>query len=109
MSIQYSTHMDGDELKQLPIDSTTPTHNEIVIVDSIFKQRKGVFDKIFENTKDLIVLAIFFIIFSLPQVDSFIKTIISSTNNSIYILIGVKALLFVLSYFIINNIYLVRK
>ena len=108
-NIQYSTNLEGDDLKQLPIDKTTPTHNEIMIIDTLFKQKKGVFDKILEKTKDLIVLALFFIIFSLPQVDSLIKKVISSTNNSIYILIGVKAFLFALSYFIIKNIYLVRN
>ena len=108
-NIKYSTNLEGDYLNQLPIDKTTPTHNEIMIVDNLFKEKKGTFDKILEKTKDILVLAIFFIIFSLPQVDSLIKKFISVTNNSIYILIGIKASLFAISYFIIKNIYLVRK
>ena len=108
-NIKYSTNTEGDELKQLPVDKTIPTHNEIIIMDSLFKQKKCIFDKILEKSKDLIVLVIFFIIFSLPQTDLLIKKFISVTNNSLYILIGVKALLFSISYFILKNIHLVRK
>lgn len=108
-NINYSTNNEGDDLIQLPIDNTTPTHNELIIIDSLFKEKKNLFDKILEKCKDLIILVIFFIIFSLPQADTLIKKFIFVTNNSFYILIGVKALLFSLFYFIIKNIYLVRK
>ena len=99
----------GDLIEQLPSDISVPSHNEIRIVDQLFQQKKSLFDSILHQTKDMIILCGLFILFSLPFVDIFIKKFITITSNSPYILIGVKALLFVVIYFIIKNIYLARK
>lgn len=99
----------GDIIEQLPSDQTIPSHNEIRIVDTLFKEQKSIIDTILMNTKDLIVLGILFIIFSLPQVDALIEQFFNSTSTSPYILIGVKTLLFIISYFILQNLHLVKK
>ena len=99
----------GDMINQLPADTSVPSHNEIRIVDQLFQQKKGIFDKILSQTKDIIVLGGLFILFSLPFVDNLLKKFITVTNTSPYILIGIKTLLFVLVYFIVKNIYLARK
>lgn len=98
----------GDDIKQLPVDKIPPTHQELTIVNSLFKEQKNIFDKILEKSKDLLILAILFILFSLPLINDFINKYIPITNKSFYILIGIKAFLFVFSYFIVKNIYLVR-
>jgi len=99
----------GDPIDQLPADTSVPSHNEIRIVDQLFQQKKSIFDKILNQTKDIVVLGGLFIIFSLPFVDNLITKFISAAGTSPYILIGIKALLFVLIYFIIKNLYLARK
>ena len=99
----------GDFIDQLPADTSVPSHNEIRIVDQLFQQKKGIFDKILHQTKDIVILGILFIVFSLPFIDELITKFITIARTSHYILIGVKALLFVLAYFIIKNLYLVRK
>ena len=67
----------SDMLHELPADQTMPSHNEIRIVDSLFQQKKGVFDKILENTKDILILGILFSVLSIPQVDTIIKKLIT--------------------------------
>lgn len=99
----------GDMIDQLPADTSVPSHNEIRIVDQLFQQKKSMFDKILHSTKDILILGGLFIIFSLPFVDNLIQKFITVTSTSPYILIGVKALLFVFSYFIIKNLYLAKK
>lgn len=99
----------GDMINQLPSDSSVPSHNEIRIVDQLFQQKKGIFDKILSQSKDIIILGGLFILFSLPFTDNLLKQFISVSGTSPYILVGIKTLLFVLIYFIIKNIYLVRK
>ena len=99
----------GDLIGELPVDQTIPTHNELQIIDKLFVKQKTVFDKILLSSKDLLLMGLFFIIFSLPQVDSLIKRFIPITNTSAYILLLVKAFLFMLSYFIVSNLYLVRN
>ena len=110
-NVQYSEshQIAGDLIEQLPSDTSVPSHNEIRIVDQLFQQKKSLFDRILNHSKDMIILCGLFILFSLPFVDDFIKKFITITSNSPYILIGVKGLLFVMLYFIIKNIYLAKK
>lgn len=109
MNIQQQQQPLGDPIDQLPADTSVPSHNEIRIVDQLFQQKKSVFDRILSQTKDIIVLGGLFILFSLPFMDNLIKKFITATETSPYILIGVKTLLFAISYFIIKNLYLARK
>ena len=109
MGIPQSPHPMGDVIDQLPDDKSIPSHNELRIVDQLFKQKKGIFDSILGQTKDIVVLGGLFVIFSLPFVDDLIRKFVTAAANSDYILLGIKALLFVFTYFIINNIYLARK
>jgi hypothetical protein len=96
----------GDMIDKLPTDKSIPTHEEIELVDKVFEKQKGAIDKIFFHIKDLIVLALLYIVFSLPFVDNIIKSCITSAGNSYYILVGIKTLLFVSIYYLIKNLYM---
>jgi hypothetical protein len=109
MGIQQQQQPIGDLINQLPVDDTTLSHNEIRIVDQLFHQKKGIFDNILSKTKDFVILGLLYVVFSLPFVDELIKKCVTMTGTSTYILIAIKALLFVFSYFIINNLYLAKK
>ena len=99
----------GDDINQLPSDESVPSYNEVRIVDKFFQQKKSIFDRILHQTKDIVILGALFIILSLPFVDNIIKKFVTITTTSPYILLGIKALIFVIVYFIIKNVYLVRK
>lgn len=107
--VQPQYTLSGDMIEQLPTDGTVPSHNELLITDKLFQQKKKLFDRILSQTKDIIVLCGLFIIFSLPIVDDLIKKFVTIANTSQYILIGTKALLFIALYFVIKNLYLIRK
>lgn len=109
MGMQQQQQPVGDVIEQLPVDMSVPSHNEIRIVDQLFQQKKGIFDRILGQTKDIVILGGLFIVFSLPFIDNLIKKFVTAAGTSPYILIGIKALLFVFSYFIIKNLYLARK
>mgnify|MGYP000344729446 FL=1 len=109
MGMQQQQQPVGDVIEQLPADMSVPSHNEIRIVDQLFQQKKGIFDRILGQTKDIVILGGLFIVFSLPFIDNLIKKFVTAAGTSPYILIGIKALLFVFSYFIIKNLYLARK
>lgn len=108
-SQQSNSQQTGDILDQLPSDQSVPSHNEIRILDALFKQKKSTFDNILKHMKNILILGLLFIIFSLPPVDEIIIKIIKVAGTSPYILIGVKALLFMLAYFFIENFYLARN
>ena len=96
----------GDIIENLPSDYSVPSHNELRLVDSLFQKQQNTIEKIVHNSKDVIIIGLLFFIFSLPQIDGLIKKIVPITTSSSYILLGVKTLLFMFVYFLLNNFYL---
>jgi hypothetical protein len=99
----------ADSIDALPTDLTTPSHSEIQIMDTLFKQKQGTVQKLLSGTQDVILVGFLFILFSLPHVDTVIMKMVPATATSPYILVFVKALSFMCLYFILKNIHLVRK
>ena len=98
----------GDLIANIPDDNSIPSHNELQLIDKLFHKHKTILDTILLETKDILFIGILFILFSIQPVENLIKKFIHSSNTSIYILLGVKSILFMLTYFFIKNIYLVR-
>ena len=98
----------GDDINALPTDQTVPSHNEINIVETLFKKKHSTIQKILSGAKETVLLLLLFIVFSLPQIDGLIQKMISAAESP-YLLVGIKAVLFAATYFIIKNLYLVRK
>ena len=94
----------GDPISKLPTDESIPTHNELEIINTIFNKKTTDF---FSSVKDIIIVGILFFIFSIPITNSIIGKIMP--NTSTYVLLGIKTLLFMVLYFLIQNIYLVRQ
>lgn len=99
----------SDSIDNLPTDKNAPTHSEIEIVDTLFKEKQTTVQKLLEGTKDVLVLGFLFILFSLPQCDDIVYKFVPSAISSPYILVVVKAVAFMFIYFLIKNLYLVRK
>jgi hypothetical protein len=98
----------GDIIEQLPSDHSPPSHDEIRILDSLFKEQQGIVNKLLSEFKNIIIMGILFVIFSLPTLDDLIIKFINIASTSKYILVSIKALLFMVSYFVLQNLYLVR-
>ena len=110
-NVQYTQNRPimGDIIEELPSDQSVPSHNEIRLVDQLFKKKKGFVDKLLSQTKDILIVGCLFVLFSMPFVDGLITKFITIAGTSPYILIGIKALMFVVVYFLIKNLYLARK
>lgn len=104
-----SVNITEDSLDSLPVDQNVPSPNEVHILDTLFKKKHSVVQKILLETKDVMLVGFLFIIFSLPQVDEIIKKLIPMTNTSVYIAVLVKSVGFMILYFLVKNLYLVRK
>ena len=108
--IQQVNMQIGDDITKLPVDKNPPSVNEIHLVNSLFtEQNKSIINTILSEGQDAILVGILFILFSLPQIDEILYKFISSTRNSIYILLGVKAILITLLWWVIKYFYLSRK
>ena len=97
----------GDNIKDLPVDETVPSHNEIKMVETLFKQKMTFAQKLMKGAKEFIILFLLFIVFSIPQLDTLLKKFMSI--ESPYVFMVLKGIVFVVTYFIIQNLYLVKK
>ena len=98
----------ADIISQLPSDKIQPTHNELRIVNSLFKNN-NLMTSIFIEAKDSLLVGILIVIFSLSQVDDLIKRFLPITEKSPYILILVKACAAMALFWLIKYFYLSRK
>lgn len=95
-----------DLIVDLPTDDNTlPSHSEIKIVDSLFQRNM---EKIFYDIKDSIVIGILFAILSLPMSSELLKKFFPSMNST-YMSILIRTMIFIIIYYIMKNIHLVKK
>lgn len=104
-----TSEVPGDVMANLPTDQTVPSHNEIQILDTLFKEKQNNIHHILKESKDVVIVGILFVLLSLKQVDELIVKFVPSSETSPYILILVKACLIMVFYFILKNWYLGRK
>lgn len=100
---------DADPLGQLPADTTQPSHNEMKIVDQLFKKHTSTMNVVVNEMKDSFLVALIIVIMSLPQVDRFFERFFPTLGNSPHLLIGIKALVGGIGFWIIRYFYLCRK
>lgn len=99
----------ADIISQLPSDQTQPSHNELRIVNSLFKENNNMMTSIFVEAKDSLLVGLLVILFSLPYIDELIKRFLPMTEKSPYILILVKACAAMALFWLIKHFYLSRK
>jgi len=101
----------GDSINKLPIDNNNnPSHQEIHNLNLLFPESKiHLFQQIFNELKDSILIMLLFIIFSLPQFDVLLEKILPITKTSIYINLLIRAILMAIVWWLIKYFYLSRK
>jgi hypothetical protein len=99
-----------DLITELPVDKEEPTPEQLKIVNTLFKkENKTSLNSVFINAKDAICAGILFIIFSIPQVDTLLGSILPITTTSVYISVVVKALIVVVLFWVIKYFILIKK
>ena len=108
MDIKYVNSV--DLIKDLPVDKVQPSPEELQMMDMLFKNSSSPgMNNLFKEIKEALFVGILFILFSIPQIDSLINNFIPVTQNSIYILILIKALFVMGLYWIVKHLYLAKK
>lgn len=108
MSIKYATN--SDLIKDLPSDKVPPSSDEIQIIDILFKNSDPVaMNNLFKELKDVLIVGILIILFSIPQLDALVNSFIPITQTSVYFLILIKTLCIMACYWIIRHLYLAKK
>ena len=91
--IKYGELFNYDVISHLPTDKYQPTEKELILLDSLFKEKKSAMKKITDEAYEPFLIGILFVIFSLPKVDEIITSNISITQNSIYFLLLFKMIM----------------
>ena len=100
----------ADLLSSLPIDETPLNHDEINILQTLFKEENsGDLAKIFIELKDAVVAGILFAILSSNKVNILVYKLIPTSKNSNIILICSKTVIFIVLFWIIINFALVKR
>jgi hypothetical protein len=99
----------GDSIYSLPTDKSELSQPEMQIVETLFKHQHTTIQKMLMGIQDVLLVGLLFILFSFTQLDEFIIKLFPTTATSQYILLGIKTGCFMLSYFVLKNINLVRK
>jgi hypothetical protein len=108
-SKHYNQTLGDDVITQLPVDKTTPTHEELQIVNTLFKKHGGNIKIMFNEAKDAVLVGIIYILFSLPQLDDYIKKFLPITTKSVYFLLLIKVVFAIILYWVVKHFYLSRK
>lgn len=113
MSVQYNQNQipqqTGDAIAQLPVDQNPPSHNEIQIVEALFKNHRSAVDTIVDESKDALFVGVIVILFSISQIDALIEHIIPITTKSVYILYLIKGIFAAAIFWLVKHFYLSRK
>lgn len=102
--------IDADLITNLPVDGNQPSHNELRLVDTLFKSHAKTMNILVEEAQDSILVGIIVVfILSVPQVDEYIKRFVPMSQTSDYILVLTKGILAAILFWLTKHFYLSRK
>lgn len=102
----------GDPIDNLNNNIETPlSQQESYVMDTLFKpeNKPKVNGNFLKQIKIIVVIIFLYILLSIPVFDKILKKFLPITENSIYMKILIKSLLFGLIWWIIMEFYLNRK
>lgn len=99
----------ADILENLPSDKLEPSNEELSIIHSLFKKKENKIKIILYSLKNIFIAGFLFIILSLPVFDTILNKIFPFTQKSAYLSLIVKAVIFMIIYYIITNINTIIK
>jgi hypothetical protein len=103
--LDFKTPPIEDYLKDLQVDESKNTEDELNIINNIFKEKKDVKVCVMDQLQNILLIGVLFFIFSLPQIDIIFKRILQKLDNSFYIILILKTILFMIFYYIIKNLF----
>ena len=98
----------GDKLKDLPTDSTVPTHDEVQIMQALFENNKKDVKNLFSGIKEVLFVIVLVFILFLPPVTKWLDKVLP-VNKSPYILVLIKSLIIGIIFWLVNHFYLAKR
>ena len=107
--IKYGEVINYDTISNLPTDQSIPSEQELLLLNSLFEEKKTPIRRIVNEAYEPFFVGILFVIFSSPQIDTLINLYIPVTQNSIYFLLLTKMFIVMILFWIIKHFHLNLK
>ena len=109
--MRYGENFNYDVIANLPIDKSIPTESELMILNTIFKDKEktSVVKSVMNEAYEPFLVGILFVILSIPKLDEFITSNIQITQNSLYFLLLFKMFIIMILFWIVKHFHLCRK
>ena len=105
-NIKHGEMINYDMISNLPTDQSIPSEKELLLLNSLFKEKKTPMQKIINEAYEPFFVGILFVIFSNPKIDEIVNTYLTVTQNSIYFLLLTKMFLVMIIFWIIKHFHL---
>ncbi len=101
----------ADTIANLPVDESPEVPEDAQIINKylVTETQKDGIKKIYASNRDILFATAAFVVLSLPIADTLLIKVYPASESSMMYRIGIKALIFLLTVFIINNIQYMRK
>jgi hypothetical protein len=109
VNIQNGEMINYDMISNLPTDQIIPSEKELLLLNSLFKEKKTPMQKIINEAYEPFFVGILFVIFSNPKIDELVGAYLPVTQNSIYFLLLTKMFLVMIIFWIIKHFHLNLK
>ena len=107
--IKYGEVINWDTISNLPTDQSIPSEQELLLLNSLFEEKKTHIRHIANEAYEPFFVGILFVILSIPKVDEMINLYIPVTQNSIYFLLLTKMFIIMISFWILKHFHLNLK
>ena len=104
--IKYGEMINYDSISNLPTDQSIPSEKELLLLNSLFEEKKTPLRRIVNEAYEPFFVGILFVIFSNEKVDELISLYMPITKNSTYFLLLTKMFLVMISFWIIKHFHL---
>ncbi len=101
----------ADPIANLPVDDTPeiPEDSQILQRFVMLENQKDNAKMLFASNRDILVATALFFLMSLPAVDALVEKLYPACASSFYYRLSVKALVFLIAIFVLNNLSHVLK
>lgn len=101
--------VNGDYIETLPQDKKSDEYEkQKPIIDNVFGVNESLGSKMIRELSHSILIAVLFIIFTLPQVDGLILKSVPNSNNMI-VMYSIKCFFIIILYYIFRNVRVIKQ
>jgi len=107
--IKYGEAIKYDIISNLPTDQSIPSEQELLLLNSLFEEKKAPIRRIVNEAYEPFFVGILFVILSIPKIDEMINLYIPVTQNSIYFLLLTKMFIIMIAFWFLKHFHLNLK